>query len=142
MFVKLSYIMVRKRRQCRWVSSKHLIWLRVATAGRAAGRGGEQQARGPLLLSPHYLALPICLFPSCASAFHLCLLKFFLIRYPSHLMMRRKMTVTELKEYQKGERPELLVWFLFIFSFFCLFFFLFCKIWPSEVWKICIYLEL
>lgn len=32
---------------------------------------------GALLLSPHYLALPFCLFLSCASAFHLCLFFFF-----------------------------------------------------------------
>lgn len=108
MFVKLSYIMVRKRRQCRWVSSKHLIWLRVATAGRAAGRGGEQQARGPLLLSPHYLALPICLFPSCASAFHLCLFLFFFNSLSFPLNDEKKNDSHRTQRIAKGRKARII----------------------------------
>lgn len=142
MFVEVTYIMAYKSGKCCWVSSHHLTWLCFATVHRATGRRGEQQARGLLLLSPHYLALPVCFFPSCASAFHLCPLFFESSILPTN--DKEKNDSHRIQRIAKGRKPGTICLILFhlYFSFFCFFVFSFCKIWPSEFWEMCIYLEL
>lgn len=75
-FAGVSWVRVSKNGTRYWVGSRDLTGLCLVTALRATGRSKEQQARGMQLLPLCYLALPLLLFPSCASAFYFCRFSF------------------------------------------------------------------
>lgn len=126
MSVEVSDIMTYKSGKYCWASSHHLIWLCFATVRKAPGRRGEQQAWGPLLLSMYHLALPLCLFPSCASAFCLCpfhsyfyyFLKF--LSFP--LSDKKKNDHPRTQRMAKGGKPGMICLVLFPLSFLSCFF--------------------
>lgn len=94
---------------------------------------------GAQLLSPNWLAFPLCLFLSCASAFHLCPFLFTLLSFP--LNEGKKNNSHRTQRIAKGNKPRIICLAIFYLFFLSSFLFSFCKIWPSEFSEVCIYLE-